>query len=205
VREVLLSPEAVQALTEPPVSLPIAVKVESADIPHKTEAGAIRLHIGNLADLKAAALAVASSARSYRPDARIAGILLQEMATGVEIMAGVVNDAVFGPVVALGLGGIFAETLRDVTHRCAPFDISIAHAMIDELKGRAILDGVRGRPAADIDALAVALSRLSLLAADHAARIAEIDINPLFVRSAGEGVVAADALIVLRNEKASHQ
>jgi len=204
VREVLLSSEAVQALTESPVRFPVAVKVESADIPHKTEAGAVRLHIDNLAELKAAALAVTASARSYCPDARIAGILVQEMATGVEIMAGVINDAVFGPVVALGLGGIFAETLRDVTHRCAPFDISVAHTMIDELKGRALLDGVRGRPAADIEALADALSRLSLLAADHAGRIAEIDINPLFVRPAGEGVVAADALIVLRGVEATH-
>jgi len=201
VREVLLSPAAVQALTEPPMRFPVALKIESADIAHKTEAGAVRLNIDNLAELKAAARAIETAARDYRPNARIAGILVQEMASGVEIMAGVVNDDVFGPVVALGLGGIFAETLRDVTHRCAPFDIGVAHTMIDELKGRALLDGVRGRPAADVEALADAISRLSLLATDHADHIAEIDINPLFVRPAGEGVVAADALIVLRNGK----
>lgn len=199
VREVLLPVDAIAELTAAPLPFPLAAKIVSADLPHKTEAGAVRLGIDDLPQLKAAALAIFASARTYRPSAHIEGILLQEMATGVEIILGVLNDPIFGPVVALGLGGIFAETLRDVTHRCAPFDLPTAYTMIDELKGRPILAGARGRPPADIDALADALVRLSLLAADHGARIAEIDINPLFVRPAGLGVVAADALIVLRD------
>ncbi len=201
VREALLSIEEIASLNEAPLPFPLAVKVESPDIPHKTEAGAVRLGITNFKGLKDAALEVIAAARNYHPQARIDGVVLQEMATGVELILGVINDIFFGPVVVLGLGGIFAETLKDVTHRCAPVDVSTAHVMIEELRGSAILKGVRGRPASDIDALAEAISRLSMLAVDHADRITEIDINPLFVRPAGQGVVAADALIVLREEK----
>ncbi|MBI4192209.1 MAG: acetate--CoA ligase family protein [Betaproteobacteria bacterium] len=202
VREVLLSTEAVAKLTHAPVPFPLAVKVESPDIPHKTEADSVRLGITNLAELRKAAVAVVAAARKHDPRARIEGVLLQEMAVGVEMMLGVVNDVFFGPVVALGLGGIFAETLRDVTHRCAPIDISTAHVMIEELQGGAVLRGVRGRSPADIDSLAETISRLSFLAADHADRIQEIDVNPLFVRPARQGVVAADALIVVKSPAA---
>ena len=196
VAEVLLSERAVAALEAAPFGYPLAVKVESVDIPHKTEADAVRLGIRSLNELKEGADAVLAAARKRHPQARIEGVLVQEMASGVEVMLGVVNDVYFGPVVALGLGGIFAETLRDITHRCAPVDISTAHVMIAELKGNAILHGVRGRPAADIDALAAAVSQLSYLATDHADRIQEIDVNPLFVCE--HGVLAADALVVLR-------
>ena len=199
VREKLMPPDDISRLSEPPLLFPLAVKIESADIAHKTEAGAVRLGIADIAQLKEAAAAVVASAKAHHPAARIDGVLVQEMAAGVEMILGVVNDPYFGPVVALGLGGIFTEALRDVTHRCAPFDVPTAHVMIGELKGRKILDGIRARPACDIDALAVTLSRLSLVAADHADRIAEIDINPLFVGPAGTGVVAADALIVVRD------
>ena len=99
---------------------------------------------------------------------------------------------------AFGLGGVMAELLKDVTRRFAPFDAAEAKEMISEIKGAALLHGFRGQPALDIDALADALSRLSLLIADNTDRIAEIDVNPMFVRPAGKGVVAADALIVLK-------
>jgi acetyltransferase len=201
VREMLFTEGEVAALETCTLSFPVVVKVESADIPHKTEAGGVRVGIGNLAELKQAALEVIASARQYKPEAVIEGVLVQEMAVGVEMMLGVVNDENFGPVVALGLGGIFAETLRDITHRCAPFDEATARVMLDELKGRPILDGVRGRPPANVDALVRAVSRLSYLAADHADRIQEIDVNPLFVSE--HGVVAADALIVLKDDAAS--
>lgn len=196
VREILLTEQAVETLEASPLSFPVAVKVESADIAHKTEAGAVRVGIASLDELKRAARQVLASARRHAPLARIDGILVQEMASGVEMMLGVFNDAYFGPVVALGLGGILAETLRDVTHRCAPFDESTARVMVDELKGKAILTGVRGKPAVDVEALARAVSRLSYLAADHADRVQELDVNPLFVHE--HGVLAADALIVLR-------
>ncbi len=197
VRGIVMPLNEIMELTQMPLPAPLAVKVESADIPHKTEAGAVRLRITSLAMLKEAALAIAQAAHAYNPQARIDGVLVQEMATGTEMIVGVINDAYFGPVVVLGLGGIFAEVLGDVTHRCAPVNVSTAHVMIEELRGSAVLKGARGRPAADVGALAEAISRISMLAVDHADRIAEIDINPLFVRPAGEGVVAADALIVL--------
>lgn len=194
--EALLAPEAVAALDAPPLPFPLAVKIESADIPHKTEAGAIRLGIDSLDALKQAAREVLASSKQYRPAARIAGVLVQQMAAGVEIIAGAVNDPHFGPLIAIGLGGVFTEIMNDVARRYAPFDAATAKAMIHELRGVPLLQGYRGRPPCDIDALADAVSRLSLLAADHADRIAEIDINPLFVNA--DGVVAADALVVLR-------
>jgi len=166
-------------------------------VPHKTETGAIRLDVRDLAALKQAAREVVAAARKYKPDARIDGILVQEMAFGTEIILGAVNDPTFGPTVAFGFGGIYAELFKDVTHRFAPFDAQTAREMIDEIKGAPLLHGYRGLPALDVDALADALARLSLLIADHADRIAEIDVNPLFVRE--QGVVAADALFVLKN------
>jgi acetyltransferase len=121
------------------------------------------------------------------------------MTSGIEVIVGAVNDRTFGPTVAFGLGGVFTELLRDVTHRFAPFDAEAAREMIAEIKGAALLNGYRGRPALDVAALADALARVSLLIADHADRIAEIDVNPLFVRE--KGVIAADALIVLKDER----
>jgi acyl-CoA synthetase (NDP forming) len=122
---------------------------------------------------------------------------VQEMASGVEVILGAVNDATFGPTVTFGLGGVLTELLHDVTHRFAPFDIATARAMIADVKGAALLNGYRGQPPLDVAALADALARVSLLISDHADRIAEIDVNPLFVRE--KGVVAADALVVLKN------
>ena len=194
--EKLLAPEAIEKLTSAPLPFPLAVKIESADIPHKTEAGVIRLQINSLDALKQAAREVLAAAKQYKPDARIAGVLVQQMASGEEVILGAVNDPHFGPVIAFGLGGVFTEIMHDVTHRYAPFDAETAKAMIHDIKGVKLLQGYRGKAPCNIDALADAISRLSLLVADHAGRIAEIDINPLFVNA--DGVVAADALVVLK-------
>ncbi|HTP96146.1 MAG TPA: acetate--CoA ligase family protein, partial [Burkholderiales bacterium] len=196
-REVLLSPEAVGALTEAPLAFPLAVKIESADLPHKTEAGAVKLGVADLAGLKQAAQDVTESARRFAPQARIDGILIQQMASGTEAIVGAVDDPHFGPTVLFGLGGILSEVLHDVTHRFAPFDLDTAREMVREIRAAALFDGYRGKPALDVEALADALMRVSLLIADHAGAIREIDINPLFVRPVGQGVLAADALIVL--------
>jgi acyl-CoA synthetase (NDP forming) len=115
---------------------------------------------------------------------------------GVEMILGVQNDAVFGPVVMLGLGGIFVEVLRDVTFRIAPFGVEEARHMIAELRGVALLEGARGQPPCDIDALAEALSRLSVFVAAQRAQFTSIDVNPLLVRPKGQGAVALDALIL---------
>ena len=118
------------------------------------------------------------------------------IAGGVETILGVKRDPAFGPVVVFGLGGIFVEVLGDVTQRLAPFGVAEAHEMIREVKGFALLDGARGAAPADVDALAEALSRLSVLAHANADRIESIDINPFLVLPKGEGAFAVDALIV---------
>ncbi len=200
VKEVLLSTDDVANLKTAPLPFPLAVKIESADIPHKTEAGVVRLNIRSLDELKIAAKDILAAAGKHDAKARIDGVLVQEMAGGLEVIVGAVNDRYFGPVVVFGLGGIYTELLKDVTRRFAPFDVAAAREMINEIKGAALLHGFRGQPALDVDALADTLSRLSWLIADHADRIAEIDINPLFVRPAGQGVIAADALVVLKNK-----
>lgn len=198
--EVLYTPEALDRLDHLPFDPPLAVKIESPDIPHKTESGAIRLGVGGLVELKAAGREVLAAARAYAPRARIDGLLVQRMARGTEVIAGAVNDPVFGPVVMFGLGGVATELLHDVTHEFAPFDEATARALIGRVRSAPLLTGWRGRPALDVDALARALCALSWLAADHADRIAEIDINPLFVDV--RGVLAADALVSLRPSSA---
>ena len=198
VREVLLTIEAVEALSDSPLPFPVAVKIESADLPHKTEAGAVRIGVQNLDELKSSAREILTAARNYKRNARIDGILVQEIASGTEVIVGAVNDPYFGPTVMFGLGGVFTEIMHDVTHRFAPFDLRTAHEMIAGIKGAPLLTGYRGKPAGDIAALADTLVRVSLMIADHQDRIAEIDINPLFVRPAGQGVLAADALLVLK-------
>jgi acetyltransferase len=132
------------------------------------------------------------------PAARVDGISIQEMASGIEVILGAVNDANFGPYVMVGLGGVLTELLGDVSHRFAPVSLDDAKEMLGELKGARLLAGYRGAPPADTSALAQAIVNLSWLIADQQGPIAEVDVNPLFVREEGKGVVAADALVVLR-------
>jgi acetate---CoA ligase (ADP-forming) len=200
VNERLLSPAAIAKLKSPPLPFPLAVKLDSPDIPHKTEAGAVRLDVKDLKALKQAAREIVEAAGNHGGGARNGGVVVQQMASGLEVIVGAVGDPYFGPAVAFGLGGVHIELLNDVVHRFAPFDADAAREMIAEIRGAGLLTGYRGRPALDVAALADTLARVSLLIADHADRIAEIDINPVLVREAGKGVVAADALIVLKEE-----
>jgi acyl-CoA synthetase (NDP forming) len=177
---------------------PLVVKLLSPDIAHKSDVGGVRVNIRDDGALREAMAGIIADVRRAQPKARIEGILVSEMATGQETLVGVVNDAVFGPTVAFGLGGVFAEVLRDITYRVAPFDAATARAMIAELRGRAVFDGVRGSAPLDVDALGELLAAVSRFAWDNRDRIAELDINPLFVGRQGKGVVAADALIVLK-------
>jgi len=197
----LFSLEEIEQLKKSPFRFPVVAKVESPDIPHKTEAGAVMIGIRSLRELKEGARRIVASARSHCSDATIHGVLVQETCSGTELILGAFVDPCFGPVVVLGLGGIYAELLKDVTRRFAPVTEAVARDMILELKAAPIFKGYRRMPALDIDALALATSRLSHLIADHADRISEIDINPLFVGPTGNGVQAADALVVL---KAAH-
>lgn len=187
------------------IGFPVALKVQSADIPHKTEAGGVRI---GLADANAVAQAyedILASSRAYAPQAKIDGVLVQSMVSGgVEIILGVNNDPLFGPAIMFGLGGIFAEVMKDVTFRLAPLSRFDAEEMIREVRAFPLLDGARGKPKADIAALADAIVRLSALAMDLKDEVAEIDINPLFVLPAGQGVVAGDALIKPKTDSTTH-
>lgn len=197
VDEKLLSLEEIAELKKSPFQFPVVMKVESPDIAHKTEAGAVITGVRSLSELKEGARKIAASAQAYRSDAAIKGILIQKTCTGTELILGAFVDECFGPVVVLGLGGIYAEILKDVARRFAPISERSARDMILELRAAPIFKGYRRMPPLDIDALAVAISRLSYLIAHHGNRIREIDINPLFVGAAGRGVRAADALVVL--------
>lgn len=198
VREVLWTRSDVDSFVSLPFDPPLAVKVSSHDILHKTDVGLVRLGIRTLEELRETAGEVLDAAEAL-PGKRIEGVLVQEMADGLEVMLGAVNDASFGPVVTFGLGGVWVEALDDVAVGLAPLDAVEARALIMETRGAALLMGARGTPPLDIDALALALAQLSWLVADHADRIEEVDVNPLFVRPVGLGVVAADALVVLRD------
>jgi acetate---CoA ligase (ADP-forming) len=175
---------------------PFAVKVVSRDIAHKSEAGGVKL---GLADVRAASTAadeVMANARAYKKKAKIDGVLVSEMASGIEAIVGVVNDPAFGPCVAVGLGGVLTEVLKDVTFRIAPFGIETARDMIAELRGAKLFEGYRGQPAGDVEALAKMLVDVSRMAWAMRDRLAELDINPVFVSPTG--AVAADALVVLK-------
>jgi acyl-CoA synthetase (NDP forming) len=178
------------------IGFPVALKVQSPDISHKTEARAVRLGVDSDSEFTAAYDEVLANARAHRKGARIEGVLVQEMAQGgIEAILGVTNDPLFGPAVMFGLGGIFAEALKDVSFRLAPVTGSVAREMVEEIAGYPVLAGARGRPRADVDALVDAIVRLSALAVDLKDLIGELDINPLFVFAEGKGVKAADALI----------
>ena len=178
------------------IGFPVALKVQSPDIPHKTEAGGVRLGLSSEAEVEAAYAEIIENARRHQPNAVVDGVLVQEMVKdGVEVILGINNDPLFGPALMFGLGGIFTEVLKDVAFRIAPVRRSEALAMIREVKGYPLLAGARGRPVCDEDALADALCRLSALAIDLKVELAELDINPLFVFPKGRGVKAGDALI----------
>ncbi len=175
----------------------VALKIESPDIPHKTEAGAIRLYISGDDAVRKSFEDVTAAAHRHDSRARIDGVLVQEMVPpGLEMLLGVTVDPVFGPVITVAMGGIHVEVLRDVTHRIAPLCRDDIGDMLDELKARSLLDGVRGAPPRDIAALTDAIERVSWLAHDLGAHIQALDVNPLVVMANGAGVRVVDALII---------
>jgi acetate---CoA ligase (ADP-forming) len=179
------------------IGSPVAIKIVSPDILHKTEAGGVRLGLSTPEEVRSAAADILASASRYAPQARIDGISVQQMApSGVEISLGVKNDRQFGALIAAGLGGIMVELLRDTAVRLAPVNDRTAHAMLESLKGHALLTGFRGRPGVDIDGLVDTICRLSELAHDLRDVIDQIDVNPV-IAGVG-GVTAVDALIVCR-------
>ncbi len=228
--------EAVAAAAQ--LGFPVALKVDSPDIPHKTEAGVVRLNVGDMARVRTAYAEIIAHAAAYAPQARrsvgsdgitptvmagldpaiheipgtspgmttleerprISGVSVQEMVEGgVEVIVGVSSDPQLGPVLLFGTGGIMVEVYNDVALRRCPITRAEADAMIGEVKGARLLHGFRGRPAADLAALADTLVRVSHLAMHLDGHLAELDINPLMVLPQGQGVKAADALVILRS------
>ncbi|WP_417516005.1 acetate--CoA ligase family protein [Minwuia sp.] len=182
------------------LGLPVVMKIVSPDIIHKSDVGGVKLNLSSASEVESAFTEMMSGVAARAPDAKLEGVLLAPMISGgVETIIGVHMDPVFGPAVMFGLGGVFVEVLKDVTFRMAPFDTAEAHRMIDEIRGRAMLDGVRGAPASDTDALAEALAAVSRFAAAHRDRLLSIDINPFVVLPKGEGAMALDAVIELQD------
>jgi acetyltransferase len=196
-REVLAATADEAVAAAEAIGYPVALKISSPDLPHKTEAGGVRLGLVGPEDVRAAFEQIVASARAYRPDARIDGALVQQQVPGgLELLVGVVNHAGLGPVVVAGLGGVLVEALGDRAVRAAPFDVAEARAMIAETRAGRLLAGWRGGPPLDADALALALARVSRLAWELRDEVAAIDINPLIVLPQGHGVAIVDALIV---------
>jgi acyl-CoA synthetase (NDP forming) len=181
------------------IGCPVALKVQSPDITHKTEAGAVALGVVGDTAVRDAYERVLASAKASEPGAEIHGVLVQGMARpGPEMILGITRDVVFGPVLMVGLGGIHAEILGDVAFAPVPIGREEALELLGQLKGAALLGGVRGASPADREALAALMATLSRFAADHAELIEEIDLNPVIVHPHGQGLTVADALIVKR-------
>ncbi len=180
------------------IGFPVVLKVQSRDIPHKTEAGGVRVGLGSAGEVTAAFAEVVAAARAHAPRARIEGVLVARRVEPVaELIVGVQRDPLFGPVVVAGLGGVFVEVFRDVSLRLPPLVEEEALEMLRELRGFELLAGARGRPQADLQAAAAAISRVAVLALDLGPRLLALDVNPLFVLPEGQGALAGDALAIL--------
>lgn len=199
-REARTLDEALRAL--PALRPPVAVKLVSPAL-HKSDVGGVRLGVQDAAGLRDA-IADIDRAAAGRCLA-VEGYLIEEMAPrGVEVLVGGIVDPVFGPAIVVGLGGVFTEVLNDVVARICPIDAADAHEMIREMRSSPLLFGVRGQPAADVDALVnvlLALGGPRGLMIEHAHRVREIDLNPVIVSP--RGAVAVDARIILREDAAN--
>jgi acetyltransferase len=182
------------------IGFPVALKIHSRDILHKTEAGGVALGLRDRAAVQAAVDALAAAPRAAQPGARIDGYLVQEMVSGVEAIVGARSDPLYGPMLLVGSGGVLVELAKDATLRLLPVSADEVGAMLDRLKLATLLSGFRGRPAADRAALEATVLALGRFFLDHRARIKDIEINPLMVRPAGEGTVAVDVRVLWRED-----
>jgi acetyltransferase len=180
------------------IGFPVALKIVSPDILHKTEAGGVVLDLRSRDAVAAAADALVASARAAYPDARIDGFLVQEMVSGVEAIVGLHSDALYGPMLLVGAGGVLVELAKDAALRLLPVTPGDVSAMIDGLKLNKLLAGFRGRPAADRAALEATVLGLAKFYLDHRSRIEDIEINPLMVRP--KGAVAVDVRVIWRKD-----
>ncbi|MFB7275120.1 acetate--CoA ligase family protein [Streptomyces sp. NPDC056244] len=177
------------------IGFPVALKIVSPDVLHKTDAGGVRIGLASAAEVRGAFTAIITNVKAYAPEARILGVQVQQMVpAGTEVLIGTVTDPTFGKIVAFGLGGVLVEVLKDVTFRLAPATRDDALSMLDGIRAAEVLRGVRGGAAADREALAGLVVKVSRLAADFP-EIAEVDLNPVF--ASANGVMAADVRILL--------
>ncbi len=179
------------------VGYPVALKVASPDISHKTDVGGVALHLESAPALRRAWATMQRNLAARAPSARVTGFEVVEMVpSGKEVLLGIQRDPSFGPVVVFGMGGIYVEVLRDVTFRLAPVKPLGAEHMVSSVRAFPLLQGVRGEPPSDLPALYEAIERISQLAVDLP-EVVELDVNPLIVRPSGHGVVAVDGRVVL--------
>jgi acyl-CoA synthetase (NDP forming) len=180
------------------IGFPVALKIRSPDILHKTEAGGVALDLRSREAVQTAADALVTTARAARPDARIDGFLVQEMVAGVEAIVGARSDPLYGPMLLVGAGGVLVELAEDATLRMLPVTAAEVAGMIDGLKLARLLAGFRGRTAADRAALQAAALAVGQFFLDHRTKIEDIEINPLMVRATG--AVAVDVRVIWRED-----
>ncbi len=180
------------------IGYPVVMKIVSPDIIHKSDAGGVKVGLKNDDEVRAAFKEISNNAKKYKSNARIKGILVQEMITSAkEIILGSKKDPLFGPLIMVGLGGIYVEILKDVVFRLAPIDEHEAEKMVESIRSIKLLKGIRGEPPSDLAAVVDCLQRLSQLIIDFP-EIEEFDINPLLVLERGKGVRVADVRIGLK-------
>lgn len=178
---------------------PLVMKIESDDIPHKSDIGGVKLNINSNEEVKAAYEEIIYNAETKAKGAKINGILIQEMLDkGIEVIVGINNDPTYGPMVLCGLGGVFVEIFKDVSLYPAPFNKAEAYKMIESLKGYTLLKGYRGSKEADLDELTDLLVKISEFAAENKDSVAELDINPVFLYEESKGLAIADALMIVK-------
>ncbi len=180
------------------IGYPIVLKIVSPEILHKFDVGGVILNLNNREDARNAYNKIVENIKEHKPDAKIDGILVQEMApSSIEVIVGAIKDSQFGPTLMFGLGGIFVEVMKDVAFRIAPITEEDANEMITEIKAYPILRGYRGQPPADLDTVAKILANTSSLVMNHQ-EIKELDLNPVIVYEKGAKTV--DARIILEQK-----
>lgn len=180
------------------IGFPVVMKIVSPEISHKTEVGGVRLNLGSKADVRNAAKELRANFRKAAPKASITGFMVQEMVSGIEMIIGVRDDPLYGPVMVAGAGGILVELVKDTSFRLLPVTARVAGEMLDELAINTLLRGFRGGKPADRKALIDAMCGLSAFFLDHRPWLADLEINPLIVREQGKGVRAVDVRPVSR-------
>ena len=200
-RDIIARNAAEAAVAQTAFGVPVALKIQSPDIPHKTEAGGVALNIQDAAAASAAFDRIMAASREYAPEADLHGVLVQPMAApGIEMILGVTRDRDFGATLMVGFGGVHVEVLRDIVFAPAPVSPSEAHAMLRRLRAFPLLEGVRGGAAADIDALVALITHVSEIASAMGDNLQELDLNPVLVHPDGQGCGLLDTLILLSSE-----